>query len=117
VRLAIAASGCCLVSPVAQKFEEASYEVLFDSRSGAWGSYDLKKQCGWPVDVWIAGHVGPESLEVFRKAGISVYVRANGTVRQAIDDYQDGDLVCAASAPVRRCRHEDGQSIDRGDDS
>jgi predicted Fe-Mo cluster-binding NifX family protein len=101
MKLAVAAEGCDLMSPVASQFEHARYLVLFNSASGAWGAYDMKKHCGWPFDALITGQIGRAELHALRDAGVLVYVGAAGTARQAIDQYQAGRLTCAVYAPSR----------------
>jgi predicted Fe-Mo cluster-binding NifX family protein len=101
MKLAISAEGCNLMSPVALEFERAQYLILFDTKSGAWGAYDMQKQCGRPFGALITGQIGQGELRALRDAGALVYVGATGTVRQAIDQYQAGHLTCAVYAPGR----------------
>jgi predicted Fe-Mo cluster-binding NifX family protein len=42
--------------------------------------------------VVLTGHVGPKAMSVLQRAGIQVAVGAEGTVQEAIEAYQRGDL-------------------------
>ena len=56
------------------------------------------------VDAVITGSLGPNATHVltFDFPGIKVYVGAEGTVREALQQYRDGDLVKAKPAILVR---------------
>lgn len=50
------------------------------------------------VDAVVSGSVGPNAFEVLRSADIPVHVFQGGTVREAIEAYQQGELAPAGTA-------------------
>ncbi len=50
------------------------------------------------VDAVVSGRVGPNAFEVLRSADVPVYVFEGGTVREAIEAYQQGELAPAGTA-------------------
>jgi predicted Fe-Mo cluster-binding NifX family protein len=46
----------------------------------------------------VTGNVGPNAFQVFQPAGVPVYLFNGGTVRQAVEAYQAGELLVAGSA-------------------
>jgi len=46
----------------------------------------------------VTGNVGPNAFNVFRSAGVPIYLFGGGTVRQAVEAYQSGQLPTAGDA-------------------
>jgi predicted Fe-Mo cluster-binding NifX family protein len=46
----------------------------------------------------VTGNVGPNAFQVFQSAGVAVHLFGGGTVRQAVEAYQAGELPAAGSA-------------------
>jgi predicted Fe-Mo cluster-binding NifX family protein len=54
------------------------------------------------VQVLIAGGLGPKAIQAFAQLGITVFVGAAGTVREAIEDWKAELLECAG--PENACQ-------------
>lgn len=52
------------------------------------------------VEVLITGNVGPKAFMVLNKAGVKIFIGAKGTVKEALDDFQGGELKEALDANV-----------------
>ena len=48
----------------------------------------------------LTGNCGPKAFQVLGQAGITVYIKVGGKVRQAIDDLKAGKLTAADGANV-----------------
>jgi predicted Fe-Mo cluster-binding NifX family protein len=48
----------------------------------------------------VTGSVGPNASDVFQAAGVPVYLFGGGTVRQAAEAYQAGQLSVSVTAPA-----------------
>lgn len=52
------------------------------------------------VNSVITGNIGPNAFQILRAAGIKVYTGAEGTIKNAIENYKNGKLNEAGSANV-----------------
>jgi len=54
------------------------------------------------VQAVVTGNVGPNAFDVLQSAGVPVYLHSGGTVRQAVETFEAGQLPAAggASAPA-----------------
>jgi len=52
------------------------------------------------VGAVLTGHVGPNAYLALSKTGIKIYTGANGTVKEAITQYNDGKLIEATEPTV-----------------
>lgn len=92
---------------VAPRFGRAPHFVLYDDEDETYALIENVQnmsaaagagvQSGTAVadagaDVVLTGHVGPKAMSVLQRAGIQVAVGAEGTVQEAIEAYQRGDL-------------------------
>ena len=52
---------------------------------------------GWGVDAMLCGGLGNRAITMFEESGIMVYIGASGTVKDALNSFQDGKLRPATS--------------------
>jgi predicted Fe-Mo cluster-binding NifX family protein len=62
------------------------------------------------VEALITGHVGPNAFMALSKAGIKIYTGANGTVKDALTQYEEGKLKKATNPSVSG-HHGQGKMI------
>lgn len=72
-----------------------------DTMRGA-GSQGVWKAMEEGVDAVISGSCGPKAFTSLRARGIGVYVGAHGTVKDAVQQFESGQLVCISKANVER---------------
>jgi predicted Fe-Mo cluster-binding NifX family protein len=115
MKIAISSSGTTLDDDVDPRFGRARYFLVFDTASGTLESVENRQnrqaaqgagiQAGQTVAatgamVLLTGNCGPKAFKVLEQAGITVCVKVEGTVRQAIGDWKAGKLAPAATANV-----------------
>ena len=84
--------------------ENKKFEVLANTSEHMGGKGlppELLHQAG--VDVMLCSSLGHRALEIFNNFGIEVYCGVQGTVEQAIKNYQDGKLDKANKNNI--CQH------------
>lgn len=116
MKLAISATGPDLSSPVDQRFGRARYLVVvesperrmlqavenrggMDAAQGA-GVQAAQKVIDTMAQAVITGHCGPKAFRALNAAGVQVYLTQGGTVAEAIDRFESGDLALARGADV-----------------
>lgn len=52
------------------------------------------------VDAVITGSVGPNAFQTLNAAGLKIYTGAHGTVKEALDQFKNGDLSECTQATV-----------------
>ena len=62
------------------------------------------------VEAIITGHVGPNAFMALSKAGIKIYTGAKGTVRDALTQYNEGNLK-EATDPTVSGHHGQGKRL------
>jgi predicted Fe-Mo cluster-binding NifX family protein len=102
-------------SPVDQRFGRARYFIRFDTDNEQWSVHENSQnlearqgagiQAGQAVanlgaDAVLTGHCGPKAYATLAAGEIEVYSGAEGTVREAISEYQLGRLARAGGADV-----------------
>lgn len=106
MRICVTASGEGLDSEIDPRFGRCSYFVIYDSEtksvesisnisiaaSGGAGIKAAEAVTNAEVNVLLTGSVGPNAFSIFTEVGIDVQVGAKGTVREAIDQYEKGEL-------------------------
>jgi predicted Fe-Mo cluster-binding NifX family protein len=106
MKICITANGEGLDSEVDPRFGRCSYFVIYDSEtrsvesisnssaaaSGGAGIKAAETIANAGVNVLLTGSVGPNAFSIFTEVGIDVYVGAKGTVREAIRQYEAGEL-------------------------
>lgn len=106
MRICVTASGEGLDSEIDPRFGRCNYFVIYDSEtksvesisnisiaaSGDAGIKAAEAVTNAEVNVLLTGSVGPNAFSIFTEVGIDVQVGAKGTVREAIDQYEKGEL-------------------------
>ena len=115
MKLAITATGPDLSTAVDQRFGRARYLLIvempgrtvkaIDNLAGINAAQGAGVQAAQSVvdnqaEVLITGHCGPKAFRALRAAGIEVYLTPEGTVAEAIDRFEAGQLARADSADV-----------------
>jgi len=115
MKIAISSSGTTLDDDVDPRFGRACYFLVFDTDSDTLEAVENRQsraapqgagiQAGQTVaatgaTVLLTGNCGPKAFQVLEQAGITVCVKAAGTVRQAIGDWKAGKLAPTATANV-----------------
>lgn len=115
MRLAVTATGKDLEAKIDPRFGRAAYFVVVDPETMAFEavsnsqSLDLPQGAGIQagqtivknkVDVLISGNCGPKAFKVLQNAGIKIFIGASGSVKDAIQQYKNGELKQAENANV-----------------
>ena len=115
MRIAVTSAGKGLDSKLDPRFGRAEYFIIFDPETMAFevveNNQNLNLSLGAgiqagktivdnKVDVLITGHCGPKAFKVLRSAGIKVMTGAGGTVTDAIEQFNNGELEISAEADV-----------------
>lgn len=102
-------------SPVDQRFGRARFFILVHLDTGDWSAHDNRQSLETPREAGIqaaqrvvklgahaviTGHCGPRAYTTLDNAGIAVYQDAEGTVRDALNAYETGQLEKAGAANV-----------------
>jgi predicted Fe-Mo cluster-binding NifX family protein len=109
MKICVTASGKGLDSKVDPRFGRCSYFIIYDSETK---SVESISNAG--ASVLLSGSVGPNAFSIFADFGIDVQVGAKGTVREAIRQYEAGELQSIRgpnSAPGMRKRGGMGRGM------
>jgi len=114
MKLAITSTGQDLESNVDERFGRCSYFIIYDTEtdkfdavsnesamaSGGAGiqAAQLVKDKG--VEVVLTGNVGPNAMSGLNTAKIKVATGVTGTIKQAIEKYQNGEYKLISEANV-----------------
>ena len=111
MKICITASGEGLDSEVDSRLGRCSYFVIYDTEtklmesisnvsaaaSGGAGIKAAETIANAGVNVLLTGSVGPNAFSIFSEVGIDVQVGVKGTVREAIRQYEAGELESISS--------------------
>jgi predicted Fe-Mo cluster-binding NifX family protein len=115
MKLAVTAAGPDLSSPLDPRFGRARYLLLVntpfrtvesvDNRAGLNAAEGAGVQAAQSVidhqaEAVITGNCGPKAFRALAAAGIPVYLAPEGTVAEAIDRYDRGQLLPTKAANV-----------------
>ncbi len=115
MKIVVTSLGETIDSPVDQRFGRARYFIVYDKDTGEWSAHDNKQnlqaaqgagiQAGQKVidlgaDALITGHCGPKAFATLAAGNVDVYNGATGTVKDAIAEFEKGELEKAAGADV-----------------
>ncbi|MBP2071475.1 NifB/NifX family molybdenum-iron cluster-binding protein [Thermoanaerobacterium butyriciformans] len=106
MKIAISSEGDNLNSNVNSRFGRARYFIVVDTESmnykaigktaassaGGAGTKAAQLLLDEGVDSIISSNVGPNALEVFQAAGISVYKSINDTIEKNVEEFKKGTL-------------------------
>jgi len=115
MRVAVTAKEASVDGAVDQRFGRARYLIVVDTETcesevhdnqlnlnaaqGA-GIQTAQNIAQTNVRAVLTGHVGPNAFRALSAAGVQVYCGVQGTVEQAIDEFQAGTLKQVDSADV-----------------
>jgi predicted Fe-Mo cluster-binding NifX family protein len=107
LKIVVSASGPTLDAPVDARFGRAPYLLIVDPDSlefeavanqtnlqapqGA-GIQTATLVARYKPDAVLTGHCGPKAFQTLQAAGIKVIVEVQGSVQQAVEQYQAGQL-------------------------
>lgn len=114
MKVAVSSTGDSLESQVDPRFGRCGYFVILDPATLAYealpnsnigaahgaGIGAAQTVASRGVKAVITGHVGPNAHGALMAAGIQVFTGASGTVRHAIENYNQGRLSPASSPTV-----------------
>jgi len=115
MRIAVTSQGRETTSPVDPRFGRAKYFAVVDTESGEWSVADNtqnlnalqgagiqagKNVVDLNVQAVITGHVGPKAFATLQAGGVRIYTGADGTVADAVEQFQAGQLEETAAADV-----------------
>lgn len=115
MRVAVTSQGKELTSEVDPRFGRAACFLIVDTDTGEHRAVDNSQNlnaaqgagiqaaqtvAGQRVDAVLTGHCGPKAFQVLRQGGIEVYLGATGTVAEALERLDQGDLEAAAGHDV-----------------
>jgi predicted Fe-Mo cluster-binding NifX family protein len=131
MKIAVTANGIDLDAPASPVFgrcpvyvfvdtETMHFEALGNSeldtpRGAGFGAAEFVVERG--ARAVMTGNVGPNALSVFQSSGVPVYLSASGTVREAVEAYETGQLQSVEEANVPTHSGTDGGTgvgVDRG---
>ena len=114
MKIAISSSGSDIDAQVDSRFGRCSYFIIYDTEtektesiknegSGAMGGAGILSAqtiINKGVDVLITGNVGPNAFHTLTAGGVKIYGGATGTLKEAIEMYNKGELNELSSASV-----------------
>ncbi len=109
MKLAVTAKGDSLDSKVDPKFGRCSYFIIVDTETmdyesiknsskrarGGAGVQAAETLSGNDVDALATGNVGPNAYNTLSSAGIDSYTGASGTIEDAVESCESGELAKA----------------------
>ncbi len=113
MRFAVTAFRPELSSPIDQRFGRARYLLIIDlpdrtttvidNQSEIHAARDAGLRAARTViesqaDALITGHCGPKALRALQAAGVIVYKVSDGSIAEAIDGFDEGQLSVAVKA-------------------
>ncbi|MEA3376112.1 MAG: NifB/NifX family molybdenum-iron cluster-binding protein [Chloroflexota bacterium] len=116
MRIAVTSNGADLDAPASPVFgrcpwylfvepDSMEVEAVENPAMGAAGGAGIQAAqfvVEQEVEAVVTGNMGPNAFEVFRSAGVPVYLLDEGTVRDAVEAYRKGELseVGGATGPA-----------------
>lgn len=107
MKIAVTAKGNSLESLVDERFGRAHCFIVMDTETGETEVHDnqvnlnaaqgagiqsAQNVANLGVEAVLTGHVGPNSFRTLSAAGIEVYTGVTGSVRDAIDKFNSGQM-------------------------
>ncbi|RLC06357.1 MAG: dinitrogenase iron-molybdenum cofactor biosynthesis protein [Deltaproteobacteria bacterium] len=115
MKIALTSVGKDLSSDLDPRFGRAAYFIIADADTMAFEIVENVQNLNLPqgagiqaaktivenkADVLITGNCGPKAFKVLKKGGVSIMIGAKGQVKDAISQYQNGELKAAEEANV-----------------
>lgn len=115
MRIAVSAKGDTPESSVDPRFGQCDYFVIYDDQTDTFhalrngapnqslssGDNAALRVITSRAHVVLTGDIEPNALDVLEVDGIEVYIDANGTVKEAIERYDIGDLLLITELSVK----------------
>lgn len=116
MKIALSADGTDLSARLNPRFGRARHFVMVDSETGRLEVFDNEQNLDLPqgagiqagqtivrngADVLITGNCGPKAFRVLHKANVQVFVGVDGTLQEALDRFNAGELEPAQEANVQ----------------
>lgn len=116
LKIAISAKGPGLEANLDSRFGRAKWIVIYDTESKEFESVDNAENYNAPqgagiktaamvVDkgcsAVISGHLGPKAFDVIKRSDIKVYYKEGGSVKEAIEDFENGKLTQSNQANIQ----------------
>jgi predicted Fe-Mo cluster-binding NifX family protein len=130
MKIVVSATGMNLDSPVDPRFGRAACLLIIDSDTGTLieaidnsQGRDAAQGAGISAAALVAdkgvgailtGRVGPKAMPVMEKAGIQVVSDVSGTVREAVEKFQNGSSIPASSSSAAASGGMGGGRCQRG---
>jgi predicted Fe-Mo cluster-binding NifX family protein len=117
MRVAITSQGPDLTSPVDPRFGRARYLIVIDTGTGESKALDNARNLSATqgagiqtvrdvldegVEAVLTGHVGPKAQEALKAARVQVFVDTSGTVRDALKQFESGQLKSSSQSVVAK---------------
>jgi len=115
MKVAVTSTGPGLDSPLDQRFGRARHLLVIDlpqrtvtpidNQAGMGAAQGAGIQAAQTLidhkaEALITGHCGPKAFRALRAANIDVYLAGEGSVADALDRFEAGDLALSAAADV-----------------
>ena len=115
MKVAVTSQGSDLTSEVDPRFGRAKSFIVFDTETGGFTTHDntqnlnaiqgagiqaARSVADLKVDAVVTGNVGPKAFSVLQQANVKVYLGATGTVKDALEQFQSGQLASASEPNV-----------------
>jgi len=106
MRIALSSKSNNLESEIDPRFGRCNYFIIIDIEtmsfesisnessiaSGGAGIKAAQTLSKVEVDVVVTGNMGPNAFQTLSAAGIKVFIGANGTIKEAIEQFKNGKL-------------------------
>ncbi|MCW4035485.1 MAG: NifB/NifX family molybdenum-iron cluster-binding protein [Candidatus Bathyarchaeota archaeon] len=114
MKIGVSASAASLDSKVDSRFGRCPYFVIVDSETMGYnvvtndstsaahgaGIQAAQTVVNLGVEVVITGNVGPNAFNVLNATGIKVVTGASGTIKEAVNQYNNGELQAVSNPTV-----------------
>ena len=115
MKVAVTSQGVDLTSEVDPRFGRARCFIVFDTDTGGFTSHDntqnlnaaqgagiqaARNVADLEVKAVVTGNVGPKAFSALEQANVKVYLGAKGSVKEALEQFQSGQLTSASKPSV-----------------
>jgi len=115
MKVAVTSQGADLTSEVDPRFGRARCFIVFDTDTGNFSTHDntqnlnaaqgagiqaARSVADLKVEAVVTGNVGPKAFSVLQQANVKVYLGATGSVKDALEQFQSGQLASASQPNV-----------------
>ena len=114
MKICVSSTGKDINASIDQRFGRCQYFLIVDVEtmdvktilnestlsSGGAGVQAAQIVTNEDVDSVITGNIGPNAFQILQAAGIKVFIGAQGTIKEAIENYKNGTLKETGSANV-----------------